>query len=135
MTIAIKKVTMQKHNNIDIKTIKSTDYKNLTASISIKSPEKDKIILQRPEKYYEERLMQATCQKDIECYERARLICKWAETCSAKIKSQQVERGRLNFVFSFSSRANLDEFNDGLDEAIAQAKGVNYDDISKRSGR
>ena len=90
------------------------DYDNLTVAVSILSPERDQIIIQKDihsaEESYIAKRDKAQFAQDIEYYDRARAACKWASACGATIKTQRVEQGKLNFVFAFSSLENLKEF-------------------------
>ena len=125
-------------SKIKINMTTKPDYNNLTVAVSIQSPERDRIIMSKDihsaEESYIAKRDEAQLAQDKECYDRARAVCKWAETCGATIKAQRVEQGQLHFVFRFSSLEQLKEFHESASINIGGAT-MTAEDFEQVNGR
>ncbi len=98
--------------SIDEEMIIVPDYNNLTATVSIPfkgtmGKSKD---IHLVEKKYIDKVNRTHIMEKKLCYEKARILCKFADNCCASVKSQQVKSGKLYFVFKFPNAGYLQEF-------------------------
>ena len=125
-------------SEIKIKITAKPDYNNLTVAVSIQSPKRNHIITSKDiysaEDSYIAKRDEAQLAQDKECYDRARAVCKWAETCGTTLKSQRVQDEQLHLSFSFASTEQLKEFEESASINIAGV-AMTAEDFEQSNGR
>ncbi len=119
-------------------TITHPDYNNLTTVVSIPFPGRDRNVkaenIHSAERdYITKRDKAFFIQKKI-CYDRARAVCKWAESCGATLESQRVQDGNLYFSFSFPSVEELKDFEENTFSNIDRTT-MTRGDFKRAKGR
>ncbi len=128
----------EKQNGMKINLVTRPDYDNLTAIVSIPSIEPDCIIMvhnvHSAEDSYIAKRDRANNVYEKITYDRARAVCKWAESCGASLKAQRVQDRQLYFSFGFSSPEQLKEFEENATVNISGATMTadNIEQVSRR---